>query len=607
MAGFMVRRNGKLVLDATGPKKDPVPPTEMNAVLPKAYKATKREIKKDEKEAARKAKHGFKPEELIKEEEVKAQQAAYKIWERTQQEKRAGAQRAEIEAGPLPKQPNMEDPTSAVRNISRWRTAPWVFVREVMGAEPDDWQDEALHALIEAKDPEGVRIFMLCMKACKGPGKTTLLAWVIWWFMLCFTHPKILCTSITGENLKDGLWAELAKWQQRSLLLITMFEWQSERIYAKQHKETWFASARTWPRDADKTKQANTLAGQHATNSMVIVDEGGDIPEGVVAAGLAHHSTQGKELETHYTIMAGNPTRVDGALGVACTRDRAKWWVKEITGDPNDPKRAKRIDLAWAKGEIEKWGADHDWVRINVYGQFPRVQDNKLLGPDQVKASMDAVFPEAAWMDMPRIMGVDVARSLASDLSCLVRRQGPVVFPLKTWRLDDLMELASAIAWEYSQWPAQAIFVDVGGLGAGVVDRLSQLGLPVVGVNFGAQAKDPNRFADKRTEMWWDMHLAIKGVRGSPAIALPTDSELLAELCGPIAGFNDRSRLKLESKRIMKERGLNSPDRADALALTYAEQVFAEIKLPGHTQEALTQVRTAHSSDYDPYADHAEA
>jgi hypothetical protein len=162
------------------------------------------------------------------------------------------------------------------------------------------------------------------------------------------------------------------------------------------------------------------------------------------------------------------------------------------------------------------------------------------------------------------------------------------------------------IAWEFSQWPASVIFVDMTGLGGGVVDRLRQLGLPAVGVNFGAQAKDQLRFADKRTEMWWDMHLAIKGSGGTPAVALPNDSELLAELCGPVAGFNDRGRLKLESKRSMKERGLPSPDRADALALTWSEPVFAELTLPGHTREALKGSETYHS-DYDPYLDRQEA
>jgi len=483
----------------------------------------------------------------------------------------------------------------AIENIRRWRNAPWLFVREVFGVEPDDWQDECLHALIES----GFDMFAL--KACKGPGKTCLLAWVIWWFLVCFTHPKILCTSITGENLRDGLWTELAKWRNKSQMLIALYEWQSDRVYAKAHKETWFASARTWPKDADKTKQANTLAGQHAQHTMMIVDEAGDIPEGVVAAGLAHHSTDDPKVkEVHLSFLAGNPTSLDGALGVACTRDRPKYWVKEITGDPDDPKRAKRISLEWARGEIEKWGRDHDFTRVNVFGMFPRTQGNKLLGPDAVRASMKAYFPDQMWNREPKIMGVDVARSLAADRSALCRRQGSVVFPFKTYRLDDIMELSSQIAWEASQWYPDMIFVDMTGVGGGVADRLRQLGLPVVGIHFGSSARD-RRFADKRSEMWWDMHLAVKGNSGTPLVALPDDSELVAELTAPSCIYTAQGKLRLESKESMKARGINSPDLADSLALTWAEPVFGDFKVAASIANELGSAQRS-DFDYDPYA-----
>lgn len=478
--------------------------------------------------------------------------------------------------------------------IVRWRAAPWLFVREALAATPDAWQDECLHAIIES----GFTKFAL--KACKGPGKSTLLAWVILWFLMCFAHPKVLVTSITGENLADGLWAEIAKWRNNCQLAQVLFEMQSDRIYARDHKDTWFCSARTWPKDADKTKQANTLAGLHAVNTLIVLDEAGDIPEGVLAAGLAHHSTQGDEPETHLTFLAGNPTRLDGALGVACTRDRGDYWVKEITGDPDDPKRAPRIDVAWARGEMAKWGADHDWVRINVYGQFPRTQDSRLLGPDIVRAAMSITFPERAWQDEPKIMGLDVARSVASDRSSLCRRQGKVVFPFKKYRIDDLMELVSQVAWEWSQWKAVAIFVDMTGLGSGVYDRLRQLGLPAIGVGFGNKARD-QRFADKRSEMWWDMHVAVKGEGGKPALALPLDPELIADLTGPEITFDIRGKLRLESKESLKKRGLKSPDGGDSLALTFADPVFADSQLPDSVQAAVNEVTRA-KVDYDPFA-----
>lgn len=497
-----------------------------------------------------------------------------------------------------------DEAVRAARNIARWRKAPWLFVREVFKAEPDPWQDEVLHALVGQKldgTPLEGPSDKIALKACKGPGKSCLLAWIIWWFMVCFTHPKILCTSITGENLRDGLWAELALWRSKSQFLIAYYEWQSERIFAKQHPETWFASARSWPKDADKTKQANTLAGQHAKHSMIVVDEAGDIPVGVLSAGLAHHSTQDpNDPEVHYSLLAGNPTCTDGALGWACVDDAKNWYVKEITGDPNDPMRAPRIDKKWAQDQIDNWGAENPWVLVNVFGKFPPVQSNKLIGPEQVRAAMRVVLPEALSQREPRIMALDVARSLTSDRSALCRRQGRVVYPFITYRLDDLMQLAGQVAFEYSRWPAQVIFIDMVGLGAGVFDRLRELGLPVVGIFSGNPARDA-RFADVRTEMWWNGAMAIKGMGGTPALSLPSDPELLTELCGPTISFNDKGKLKLESKDKMKKRGVGSPDVADSLMFTYAEPVVAEYEFSDSIVKSVRRGRV--NCEYDPFAE----
>jgi hypothetical protein len=494
---------------------------------------------------------------------------------------------------------SMKQEYSLIDLIKRWRRAPWLFVRECLGLEPDMWQDQLLHALIESGQDK------FALKACKGPGKTAALAWIGLWFLTCYEDAKIICTSVTGENLRDGLWTEFALWINKSKLLGALFTWQVERIYLKERPETWYISARTWPKDADKTKQANTLAGIHSVNSLMLIDEGGDIPEGVVAAGLAHHATQGgKVREYHYTVMAGNPTRLDGALGIACTRDRAKWWVKEITGDPNAPDRAPRIDKQWAQEQIDTWGADNPWVLVNVFGKFPPTQANKLLGPDQVHAAMKLHVAEQLWKTMPKVMGLDVARSLGADRSVLCRRQGPVVFPFKVWRIDDLMELCSAVAFEWARWKADAIFVDMTGLGGGVVDRMRQLGMPVVGINFGQNPSDIKRFADKRSEMWWNMCTDIRGSAGVPNIALPTMPELVAELTAPGITFNDRGKLKLDSKDKLKKEGLSSPDIADSLALTWAEPVAMQIALPQSTKDAMTLNRAAF--DYNPYEDKEE-
>src|SRR6185295_1686252 len=107
---------------------------------------------------------------------------------------------------------------AAADNLRRWREQPPAFVREVFGATPDPWQDDVLAAF-----PSHQR---LAMKACKGPGKTTVEAWLAWNFLLTRPHPKVAATSITADNLFDNLWTEMSKWQQASELLKRTFEWQ---------------------------------------------------------------------------------------------------------------------------------------------------------------------------------------------------------------------------------------------------------------------------------------------------------------------------------------------------------------------------------------------
>ena len=102
------------------------------------------------------------------------------------------------------------------------------------------------------------------MVACRGPGKTTVEVWLLINFMLTRRHPMVPVTSVTGDQLRDVFWAELARWHQKSPLLQALFTWQKTRYFANDFPDTWFATARTWSRDADPAQQADTLAGFHA-------------------------------------------------------------------------------------------------------------------------------------------------------------------------------------------------------------------------------------------------------------------------------------------------------------------------------------------------------
>jgi hypothetical protein len=157
------------------------------------------------------------------------------------------------------------------------------------------------------------------------------------------------------------------------------------------------------------------------------------------------------------------------------------------------------------------------------------------------------------------------------------------------------MAVAARVADEYIRLKAHALFVDEGGVGGGVVDRLRQLRLPVIGVNFGGRPDrhgledDHALYYNKRSEIWGALRswLTVGGI--------PDDKDLKEQLCAPQYGFNAKGEITLERKEDMEKRGAQSPDIADALALTFAHPVMS-----------LTQARPTrgiHQIDYDPFAE----
>ena len=445
--------------------------------------------------------------------------------------------------------------------LFRWRAEPQKFVREVFGVTPDPWQDEVLGAF-----PHRQR---LAMKACKGPGKTAVLAWLAWNFLVTRPFAKVAATSITSDNLADNLWAEMAKWQGRAPQLRASFEWGRSRIAQKAHPETWWMSARTWNRSADAGQQGSTLAGLHADHILFLLDESGGIPDAVMAAAEAALAS-GVEGRI---VQAGNPTHLEGPLYRACTSERRLWHVTEITADPGDARRSTRVKKQWALDQIAKYGRDNPWVLVNVFGRFPPASLNSLIGPDECREATRRSYGAADIAAAPRILGVDVAR-FGDDKSVIFPRQGLVAFPPLRFRNIDGTQGAGAVARKWTDWQADACFIDdTGGWGASWIDQLRALGRDAIPVGFATAASDP-RYDNKRTEMYFNAVQWIKSGGQLPPADTPGVAELIAALSQTTYSFRG-DRLLLEPKEQVKQRLGSSPDEADAFALTFAQPVAA--------------------------------
>jgi hypothetical protein len=167
----------------------------------------------------------------------------------------------------------------------------------------------------------------------------------------------------------------------------------------------------------------------------------------------------------------------------------------------------------------------------------------------------------------PLIVGVDPAR-FGDDRTSIVRRMGRVAFGLESYLKKDTMEVAGIVHRIIIEEKPAKVCIDIGGLGAGVYDRLKELGHGnvIVSVNGGATPLDGKRYVNKRAEMWSEMK---QWLIDRPC-QIPDNDSLHADLCCVKYKYDSNSRLQLEKKEDMKRRGIRSPDEGDALALTFA-------------------------------------
>jgi hypothetical protein len=170
------------------------------------------------------------------------------------------------------------------------------------------------------------------------------------------------------------------------------------------------------------------------------------------------------------------------------------------------------------------------------------------------------------WEYLPKVMGVDIAR-FGENSSTICVRQGRKVFPIEVLPKQDLMQTAHRVAEAIKEHRPIQTFVDGSGIGAGVVDRLRQLNFNVVDVNGGNSSLNP-RFLNKRAEMWWECKEFIEA-----GCELPKDQKLKDELTCVEYDYTDKGRIRLDRKTDIMEKYGFSPDRADALTMTFAYPV----------------------------------
>ena len=252
--------------------------------------------------------------------------------------------------------------------------------------------------------------------------------------------------------------------------------------------------------------------------------------------------------------------------GLGVTRSAEEEKIVELFGLDNEQLAFRRSKIA----ELSADGGDGVFAFKQEYPMtaqeaFQVSGGDSLIRPELVmKARQAKVLAQG-----PLIVGVDPAR-FGDDRTAIIKRRGRSAYDLVTYDKTSTMEVAGLVnAIIKNERPAQ-VAIDVGGLGAGVVDRLLELGHGdvVVPINFGGSSLDPERFINRRAEMWWSLR---DWLDGDMPVMIPDRDDLHSDLCAPFYKYDSQARRKLESKDDMKKRGMRSTDCADALALTFAE------------------------------------
>ena len=169
--------------------------------------------------------------------------------------------------------------------------------------------------------------------------------------------------------------------------------------------------------------------------------------------------------------------------------------------------------------------------------------------------------------DSALLLGVDPARG-GNDKSAIIRRRGRKAYKCETFQGLDTMQLVGKIKQIIDTERPHKVFIDCIGIGAGVVDRLHEMGYEcVVGVNVARAANNPDQFLNLRAELWSEMR---DWFNQDMPVQIPDDPDLQKELCGLGYDYNSSGRLVIESKKDARKRGMNSPDKADSLMITFA-------------------------------------
>jgi phage terminase large subunit len=414
----------------------------------------------------------------------------------------------------------------------------------------EDWQLEILRAL----DAGETRI---SIRSGNGVGKTALVAWLGSHFLLFRDDVKVIVTSPSFSQLNDGLIPETRKWFNRlPLWLKEQVNFTTDRATRYPENKNNFISFRTARKETPEA-----LQGIHATHVMLLIDEASGVHDVVFEAGQGTMSTAGAIV-----IMISNPTRVTGLF--FRTQRKLRGWFRKVVSCFE----STRVDPEFPKMIADTYGLTSQQYRVKVLGEFPEGNADSVVPREWVES---AVGRDVSPIRGMRVWGVDPGRG--NDPTGFCEREANIVTELEEKNFSNTMHV---VGWVKKKWDAlednekpEMIYVDAIGIGAGVADRLEEMGLPITAINVAEVAAMEDRFVRLRAELWYNARewFEGKGVVVSSDIDEKVVDKFIEEMSETCFKDHSSGRTDVESKRDLAARQVKSPNLADAFCLTLSE------------------------------------
>lgn len=446
----------------------------------------------------------------------------------------------------------VHDPLGYIKEVYPWGEEGTELARH---AGPRQWQSDVMQTIGDHLSNAKTRFkpLRIAVSSGHGIGKSAGISMITKWALDTCVDTRIVVTANTETQLRTKTWPEIAKWQRLSETK-DLFKTTATAVTSAdpEAEKSWRADAIPWSEN-----NTEAFAGLHNEGKRIVLifDEASAIADKVweVAEGAL------TDADTEIIWIAfGNPTRNSGRFRECFRKHRKLWKTFQI-----DSRTVEGTNKEYLQEMVDTYGEDSDVVKVRIRGIFPSMSLKQFISTADAEAAQGRHLEPSQYSFAPVILTCDPAWEGDDDI-VIAKRQGLKFDILRVLpKNDNDIEVAQLLAQLEDEHKADAVFVDAG-YGTGIVSAGKTLGRSWRLVWFSGEAGDQGCL-NKRAEMW---KLARDWLKEGGAI--PDDQVLVDELTGPETVARLDGKIQIESKKDMKKRGLPSPNRADALCLSFA-------------------------------------